>query len=124
MTLNTGHNKSLNIIISLLLCTVFLFQVFNKFIYTHTHVLADGTIVSHAHPYNKQADSSPFKKHYHTKFEFVLLSQLNYLFCVFTGSITIGLLSRNIFICKRSLLFYNFCYSSYIQGRSPPLQLS
>jgi hypothetical protein len=49
---------------------------FNSFFNTHSHKLADGTIITHAHPYDHSSDSSPFKTHQHTATELVFLANL------------------------------------------------
>jgi len=45
--------------------------VANKAVFVHSHILNDGTIIEHAHPYNKSTDSTPYKSHHHTKAEFL-----------------------------------------------------
>ena len=52
----------------------------NKALYMHTHKMADGSIIVHAHPYNKSDDPKPFKSHQHTKAEFLFLENLESLF--------------------------------------------
>lgn len=43
----------------------------------HYHVLSNGMLVKHAHPYNKAENpGSPLSNHNHTDFEFFLLGQL------------------------------------------------
>ncbi|MBN1199096.1 MAG: hypothetical protein JXA23_07075 [Bacteroidales bacterium] len=51
-------------------------------LYLHTHKLPDGTMVIHAHPFNKTQDPSPVKQHQHSSVEFITLSHLQILFCI------------------------------------------
>ena len=54
--------------------------VTNKAIYSHSHLLADGKVYTHAHPYNKTNDSKPFKTHHHSRAEFLFYENLDILF--------------------------------------------
>jgi hypothetical protein len=44
----------------------------NYTLYTHRHITADGRVITHSHPYDKN-DSKPFKSHAHSKSELMLL---------------------------------------------------
>lgn len=59
-------------------------QIVNKAFYTHTHILADGTIITHAHVYQKNSDKAPIKKHSHSTNELLYYSQLS-LFIMIVG---------------------------------------
>jgi hypothetical protein len=48
----------------------------NSFFNTHSHQLADGTIVTHAHPFERGTGSGPFESHHHTATELVFLASL------------------------------------------------
>jgi hypothetical protein len=63
-----------------LLSFLIVLQIINKSVYTHTHIMANGQVISHAHPYNKTTDSKPFKSHHHTRTEFVFYKNLGMLF--------------------------------------------
>lgn len=47
--------------------------------YFHSHKLADGTLISHAHPFNKAKDRVPVNKHHHTSGELFLLDHIQVL---------------------------------------------
>ncbi len=68
-------------IFSLMLAGLFGLYIVNYAFYTHRHILVDGTVITHAHPYNK-SDSKPFKSHQHSKTELVLLGVLKVLFFI------------------------------------------
>lgn len=119
---NIIPNIKIKAIPLLLLATVGLICA-NKVFYKHTHVLADGRIVSHSHPYDKKEDSGPFKKHSHSDFEFIIYEKLKILF--FVASVILALLTLLNTECKprnshsvyiRHLLFLRY-------GRAPPLFL-
>lgn len=44
----------------------------NNAVFLHSHMMEDGIIVTHAHPFDKSADSLPFKNHKHTNFEYTI----------------------------------------------------
>jgi len=54
----------------------------NQALYTHTHVLPDGSIVSHSHPFNKTQESKQGGSHQHSTLEFFLLQNLQLLFVI------------------------------------------
>ncbi len=66
-----------SLVIVLLLSVYGLILVNNSFFY-HSHITADGKVISHAHPFNKQSDDKPFKAHQHSKLELLLLFSDNY----------------------------------------------
>ncbi len=67
---------------ALLLITMYVVQVFNNSFYLHTHELAPGKVVTHAHPYNKSSDTEPVKSHNHTWDQIITLENMELLFPV------------------------------------------
>lgn len=67
-------------LVLLLACAL---QIYNKAAYTHSHMLEDGRIVTHAHPYKKPSPDAPSPDHSHSKNEFWFLSQSELLVFVF-----------------------------------------
>ena len=55
-------------------------MIANKAIYLHVHKASDGTLIVHAHPFNKSSDTAPIKKHNHNLLEYVLLSHFDLIF--------------------------------------------
>ena len=85
----------------------------------HAHILGNGQVVVHAHPYNKSQDAAPFKKHHHSATEFIQLSQLQLLFFVSLFVAVLTAFSQPVqFGCEQSR--YNQLFYSRQQGRSPP----
>ncbi len=104
-----------------LLIGLVLLLVANKTFYTHSHLLDDGTIVTHAHPYDKGADKAPFKSHQHSSIEFTCFSFFSFL--PFIG----GIDSLSTFIQSKITLAtplgidnYHFTYQQSVTGRAPP----
>ena len=64
-------------IIFLFIAGLFLLTYVNQALFTHTHVLPDGTVVLHAHPYHKEKSHDkkiPVHSHSHTPAEYQALS--------------------------------------------------
>jgi hypothetical protein len=57
-----------------LVLPLLLWMLLNATLNRHSHLTATGTLVSHAHPFEKkQEGSSPFQSHSHTTREYLLL---------------------------------------------------
>jgi hypothetical protein len=117
--------KKINAIrmVTVMLGVFFLTQVIVKSVYIHSHVLVDGTIVTHAHPYSKSNDNAPFKKHQHNRIEAFYLQIQHILFPFVFISFTIWLQSQIKKYIIPSLQKYIFAYSYSGYGRAPPVKL-
>lgn len=93
----------------------------NKSMYLHTHKLANGTIVTHAHPYNKTDDSKPFKKHSHTNFEFYVLHNIDTFFYTTYLAFSILLVCKILEQKKYTYSLKKLDEYLYLKGRSPPI---
>jgi len=93
----------------------------NNVMFLHSHKLANGHIITHAHPYNKSDDSAPFKSHHHSKTELIFLANLQLLFIytlipfIFTGVAK----KKSYVVIKR--VFYTQNYKILYFGKAPPL---
>lgn len=92
----------------------------NKAVYIHVHVLADGSLVTHAHPFNKTSESSPGQSHHHSSLELLILEGFELM--IISALLAFSLLSfardveKRWFIQKQAypvLLFLR-------RGRAPP----
>jgi len=95
--------------------------VMNKVVFLHSHKLSDGTVIEHAHPYNKSSDSKPFKSHHHTKGEFLFFQNIDtlFVFVFFTLVLSAGVNKPvgSFYIIKKQVTNYrNQCKS-----RAPPI---
>ncbi|MCG8699079.1 MAG: hypothetical protein MI922_13575 [Bacteroidales bacterium] len=59
-----------------LLITVFSSIMANTIIYSHVHILENGTVLRHAHPYSKKSNL-PGNQHHHSDLELMLIGQLD-----------------------------------------------
>ncbi len=93
----------------------------NKGLYTHFHKLENGTIVSHAHPYDKNQDTAPLKNHHHTKVEFLFLENLNILFLsIFLIISFLALIRKKVSFADVEKIYFTLISFPY-QGRAPPV---
>ncbi len=103
------------ILVVLLLC--------NNAIYLHTHKLASGEVIVHAHPFNKaeNSDNSSTKEpHQHTKAEFLFLANLSLLFPILFLLFSIVKAEKKKWKLKLLNNSYSFAYQFVINGRAPP----
>lgn len=50
----------------------------NKAVYSHTHILEDGSIIVHAHPFDKSSEKNPLHRHHHPYYEYLNLANLDF----------------------------------------------
>jgi hypothetical protein len=95
----------------------------NQSFFYHYHVLPDGTIISHAHPYNKTTDCKPIKSHHHSSFEISFFGNLGVT--NLETSIAYNLHPENYTIEKIVDKDHLFCSNSSItiSGRAPPYSI-
>jgi len=93
----------------------------NQALYTHNHVLPDGSIVSHAHPFNKTQESKQGVAHQHSSLEFYLMDQLNVLIFSISAVLLLKALSNVSIFWERTniRLIPSLVPLSY--GRAPPV---
>ena len=115
------QNTRLTTIISILLCFFFASQIVNKSVNIHSHLLADGNVVTHAHPYNKTNDSKPIKSHHHTKSELLFLEQLKSLFPLIFVLLAFLLVTRKVKYVNEFNTDYIPACLNIQRGRSPPV---
>lgn len=107
-------------LVSILLCLAIAFQIFNNSVYQHSHILADGSIVTHAHPFNKSADNSPYKNHNHSISEIQVFQNFEILFILLIAGISISSFFQNRkYIAYQCPVQINR-YCQKASGRSPP----
>ena len=54
----------------------------NKALFTHTHFSANGTLVTHAHPFDKSNESESGNPHQHSELELLVFQNFELLFFV------------------------------------------
>ncbi len=86
---------SLRRILSVALIPALLFVAYNRVANWHLHILHNGIVIEHAHPFKnaKQADT-PFQKHQHSDWELTILAALSAAAELLVAGILLGLLFR------------------------------
>ena len=110
-------------ILNFISLSILLLNIVNSSIYTHAHQLANGEIVVHAHPFNKQQDDSPFKSHKHSTIEYVILNTFNLFLTSNFLFVALGiftLYTKKYFILKPLHQQRAFHYS---KKKSPPYKI-
>lgn len=106
--------------VALFLVAVFAMLAFNQSAYIHSHKLVDGSVVSHAHPYNKTSDSEPIKSHHHTLADFLTLENLSLLFLTIILVISLQPLARTLASRIRTSQHQDAMLAWCTAGRAPP----
>lgn len=114
-----GHNQIKKIFACLIIALMGLLIV-NKVIFLHSHILTDGTVITHAHPYQTTDDSKPFKSHHHTQAAFFFFGNIQLLFCSASVALFIFILHNKITLAVSGLTPYSCYYSSILKNRAPP----
>ncbi|MDD4730192.1 MAG: hypothetical protein PHN55_15755 [Dysgonamonadaceae bacterium] len=116
----TVNNKA-KILITLFMIGLMGMLIVNTIVFTHIHQLDDGTIVEHAHPYNKANDSAPLKTHHHSNAELFFFQNSNILFLV--AFMSLGM----VFSVKKKknsfdfILEHSLTYINLHKERAPPV---
>lgn len=103
----------------LLFCIMGIMMV-NKTVYTHFHILHDGKVVTHAHPFSKGSENKQGKTHQHTNLEIYLLDLVSRLFIMALTSLGLAvffLAENNYFLSIRTVSVHPIRIYS---GRAPP----
>lgn len=120
MQFNKLRHNTTNSILTVLLLLVFAYQIVNNVVFTHTHILADGTIITHAHPYKKANNSLPITNHSHTKNEYVLLTIFQLLFYAFiTFNLKFTVFNKQHIRLPKQILPNSF-KNKLLNNKSPP----
>ncbi len=121
--MNIVRNNYILKIFSFISLGVLLLNIANKAVYTHSHQLVNGEIVTHAHPFDKQEDNTPLKSHEHTSLEFVLLDVLKF---VFTSVFIISVLGIFLLYTKKKFFLKSISRQFTLhskQNKSPPFEI-
>ena len=106
------------------LVAIFLGTLFNNAFFFHSHILSNGVVISHAHPFTEKTDSSaPFKSHKHTKYELVLINMVNnalFLLSFFLIAFSIFAIKSILFVIKQIGVPQTPLYI-FPLGRAPPV---
>jgi len=93
----------------------------NQVLYTHTHVLPDGSIVSHSHPFDKAQESKQAGSHQHSTLELFLLQNLQLLFAAVLVSLVLLRSTSTTYFRVRAIVRSLPILLPVSPGRAPPV---
>jgi len=108
---------------SILLLFVLLTVMYNNIVNVHCHLLPNGQVIVHAHPFSKSESKEPQKQHTHTANQLFVIAQINNLFLnILIVSFLILCIRKNLI--KKIVQFqfeqtFSFPKTDY-QLRAPP----
>ena len=97
---------------------------FNQAAFWHFHILDNGIVVEHAHPFkNNPKPGTPYQSHHHSDFEYSILAQLSQILGIIMFLIIVGLFLQNQ--KPHNYPFYknlaiSSCYAQGVRLRGPP----
>ena len=107
----------------LVICLISLFGVlwYNNTYNQHIHILSNGRIIIHSHPYKDfGSESSPYKDHKHTSLELISIENLNLIY--FTAALLFVALNftRKGSYFEKLRSFHPISTGFSIHERAPP----
>lgn len=118
--MNIGIHKTLKMLGVILMILLMTALLVNKAVYIHVHVLPDGSVVTHAHPFNKTADSPKGQSHHHSNLEFFMFQALEILILSSAMVLSLMILSKGL---EKSWFIQEYHIPALIPlspGRAPP----
>ncbi len=120
--MQTNNKNNIHKLVSYFLVGIIVLLNANRAIYTHAHIQEDGTIIHHAHPYEKSSDSHPFQSHKHTNSQLLYYQNIEILFLTLSILFSVLLVYEYLTI----LIFqinkgFSFKPVNLYKGRAPPL---
>ncbi|MBN3036512.1 MAG: hypothetical protein JW861_13075 [Bacteroidales bacterium] len=96
-------------------------MIVNNGLFIHTHKLEDGSVVTHAHPFDRSDDSLPGKAHHHSKVELVYFENIGILFFLIFTILGLFTLSEGKKLCDLPTPSFISAFQSIVRGRAPPV---
>lgn len=112
-------NKCLVIILIPAICWLFT----SALVFQHSHILANGDVITHSHPYTPNKNHSPFQSHKHSSESLFSIGQISHPHALTVSSITsiwICLQKIHILPIQNSSSFHPHDFSYYGIYRAPP----
>ncbi len=116
----TVKNITIRFITFLMIGIIGMF-IANKVVFLHVHKLNDGTIIAHAHPYDKSNDSKPYKSHHHTNAEILFFQNLEILFLVVFLTFALFTLVKKTKFSFHLISRHTLTCINLHKGRAPPI---
>lgn len=102
-----------------------LWLYFNQAAFWHFHILENGIVVEHAHPFkNNPKPGTPYQSHHHSDFEYSILAQLSQILGILLLLVIAGLFllkSKHYLYPSYDSITLTSTYGKAIRLRGPPL---
>ncbi|MBN1416131.1 MAG: hypothetical protein JW973_13600 [Bacteroidales bacterium] len=118
--MKTMVSKITQIAIAFLMIGLMCLLIANNVAFTHSHQLSDGTIINHAHPYDKSNDTQPYKSHHHTQTELVFFINVQILFLIALFTAWLTCINRVSTFMDNPVPTYWQEPANIFKGRAPP----
>ena len=83
-------------IVLLITLPLVMWLFFNQVAFWHYHILENGVVVEHAHPFkNNTLPGTPYQQHQHSDFEYSLLAQISSSIGLLVFLLVLGLFINN-----------------------------
>lgn len=98
-------------------------QIAGRSVFLHAHILSDGTIISHTHPFDKSSDQLPFKTHHHRQCDYIVIEQSNGYYILNSFNETVNIIP--VFFEWLNFSDYNNYHTllANINNKAPPVLL-
>jgi hypothetical protein len=94
-----NRRRKLKQIFVLITLPLVMFLFFNQVAFWHFHVLDNGIVVEHAHPFkNNPKPGTPFQNHHHTDFEYSVLAQISNAISLLVFSVLLAGVFQGLFV--------------------------
>lgn len=76
---------------------LFLVLYFNQVSNWHSHVLHNGIVIEHSHPFkNSKIPGTPFQNHHHSDFDYLLLAQITVVLTLLVAAFVLGFIGLRL----------------------------
>ena len=106
--------------LSILLIVAMAALMINRIVYTHIHVLYNGSVVTHAHPFSKSTEGNPDSSHQHSNPELFLLNQLYPLILFVSAAFILKLFAASTGFIEPATERLFTAFVPHSLGRAPP----
>lgn len=107
------------LITGLMIVVMGLFMV-NGALFVHIHILPDGSLISHAHPFSKNKSDPGQNNHQHSSREIFILDQLNLLAPGISMIFVLIAVTRPVTFLHPAENLQFFPLYTFAPGRAPP----
>lgn len=104
-----------------IILVMMLLLIANKGLFLHTHHFADGTVITHAHPFSTHGNEAPEKSHKHSKNDLEIIHHFDEPIVLSIFSININIEVVDIQYFSINILDYSPQTVKKGSGRSPPV---